>query len=268
MLIKVLDRIIKAEPEEEETRISAHTGKEIIKFFIRLSIQGEVKRKLFEDFIQEAKNSGLYEVNGNGEITTRYMVINTSYSYTGHDKDHDTLFSYIIYLEEKEELNINKLVICDYPLIPYEYEETIDGDALIIEAKVKWTNDERQELKQRIKGNKYFEVIRQGISEEKKLMRFGTNIWSSHDSFIKEKLIIVENIYDNKKPIKGFNYPEIDNLEIIAATNKQLLMSMLELLSSKKIISEDEIQKINNEACEKYKDLIIDFYRVKDIDEE
>lgn len=114
-----------------------------------------------------------------------FKITNHSYNYNGNLVDDETIYTYTLELEQIENLKIEHLVIAGIKLSPYKYSEEYD-DGIIINTCVRISNEENEQLKNAIGKNIYFEVIREGISQESKMMRFGKTIWSEDGEFTKK----------------------------------------------------------------------------------
>jgi hypothetical protein len=178
----------------------------------------------------------------------RWKVINNnSFSF-----DASSIKTYNWKIEELEELKITKLIIADLEFEPYLYKEEIEetnGDALIITAVTEITGEMWQKINDIPRGT-FFSVIRQGISNEEKEMRFGRILWSEHEDKIKCRIVLVEKILDNySNPLMGILEPQIPVLERQLLKNSKKIDHLLSLLLNKGIITneEQEFIKIVNE---------------------
>jgi hypothetical protein len=167
---------------------------------------------------------------------------------------------------KREELKITSLKIGKLKVQPYEYEETIEEDALIIKAKVKLSEAIHSELKSQQKSNNYFSVIRQGINEEPKKMRFGIGHWSKNKDIFKHEIVLIhERAEARVNPFKGI-FQNIGQVQREVANTKAALDSLMNTLLEKNILSKTEVDIMNNDRLEQSWDIFYDFFKVDDID--
>lgn len=250
----------------EESITSPHTGEKLEKIYFDLDIQGKSMNDIVQNEIFNIKNGGVFSLNEDGNNVKEYRLVKNPYSYSGSYTDEDTVYSYTLYLEEVERLNIDGLIIGDLEVFPYEYKEEHDEDknAIIITAKVKLTKKESKILRN---NDRYFKVIRKGISNKELEMRFGVPLWSEEENRIKERLIIVEKIYDENKSKSGSLFqPEMSNIQNKLAYTENLNAELINLLLSKEILTSDEVENIKEKAELDIKNTWYDFYKVQDID--
>lgn len=261
MLLRIGESTVKVEPENFQYEVSKHTGEKLEKFSFELNIDGYLS-----ELLDSLKNE-VYQINGdNNKILKKYKVTNKSYSYTGNNQSNNTIYNFDIELTEVEDLNIESLIIAGVETYPYVYSEKYDGDSLIINAKIKTPYEQLKKIKEKTDGKDYFEVIRKGINEETKMMRFGKVIWSKHENFAKQDLVLVEKNYDDNNRKEGFNYPEIGNMmETLAYTNI-FIKEISNLLVSKGVLSNEEIKELESKINDRASEKIGEFYLVKDID--
>lgn len=245
---------------------SPFTGHQLKRFQVTVSVT-EQQLSVFEDELDYVKVYGITEVDGDGTGIRKYKISNTSYSYSNNSDGRMYFFT----ISEEENVKIDRLLIKDIELTPYEYEETLSDDAIIINAKVIVTKD----IADRIEGlneneEKYFTVIREGINENPIKMRFGLNIWSEHeDGSIKYRLVIVEDKYDTEDDVRRpLNYPEAQNIRSLTLYHKSYIELLADLFVDKGLLTKEEIEGLKEKAkVEKNKNLRY-IYQVVDVDKE
>ena len=78
------------------------------------------------------------------------------------------------------------------------YNEEVCDDSITIDCVHKTTEEQLKQIRDSIGTSTYFKVIRPDINETPLIMRYGGyTIWSKHDNYIKRKICLVENNYDN-----------------------------------------------------------------------
>lgn len=269
MILRFGDKIFeKIDAEKSVVNISKSTNKEIEKITINIKLIGDESKDKFLGILDNRDKDNICSIDKEGKILKRYKVSNKSWSYTGNFMDENTSFNFSIELEEIEELKIESLIISGIEFDPYEYLEDFDDESLIITAKVKISTNSINELiiDKYNKKEIYFPVIRKGINEIKKLMRFGQIFWSKNDDIYKFDLILVEKSYDeNAKGLKDNHIDKIYNIQELLAYTSNYLDGVIELLINKKLLNTKEIESIKDKANGKVKEKIRDFYKVKDI---
>lgn len=187
-----------------------------------------------------------------------------SYSYT--EGSPITRYNWLI--KEIEDLKIQTLIINSINFEPYLYKETIEkssGDALLIDAVIIVEVEKWQEIKDlKLKDPfEYFPVIRQGISPEEVLMRFGRVLWSEYENKIKFRITLVEKNYDDYNHFVGFSEPELSNIKRILVESSKNYDNLLSLLSEKNLLTDEELEMSKSSYGEI--DLLT-FSKVKNLD--
>ena len=114
----------------------------------------------------------------------------------------------------------------------------------------------------------YFPVVRHGISDETREMRFGESLWSRHDDGKKHSLHLVEKSYDEDGELRrGIFQPEMSIMQDFIARHDEIIQEMLTSLIRKGILESEEAEALRKRASERVWDKKRDFYSVEDIDE-
>jgi hypothetical protein len=266
MRLKFKENFATVKPTDEELFTSPFTGHQLKRFQVSLTVR-EQELSIFEDELDYVKVYGITEIDGDGTEIRIYNIRNTSYSYSNNSDGR----MYTFELSEEENVKIDKLLIEDIELTPYEYEETLSDGAIIIHAKIKVTKD----IADCIEGfneneGKYFTVIRVGINENPIKMRFGVNIWSEHEEgFVKYRLVIVEDKYDNEDDVRRpLNYPVTQNIQSMTLYHKSYIELLADLLVDNGLLSKEEIERLKEKAREEKNKNIRYIYQVNDVDNE
>ena len=255
-----------AEIAEETTFQSKHSGLELRFIKAKLVAKEEAAHKKLIEILQLGKEQGIDYTDGKGNILGKLKVKNNSYSYSEGSYVSDYIHN--IELEEMEELEVTSLIVGGLDLQPYSYAERFDENALIIEAKVMLSESQYSDLKGIMKNMPYFPVVRQGINEEPREMRFGLTRWSEHKEGIKHELLLIDKSYDDiKKGYKGLFDPEMSRMQDLIAEDAEILRELISTLTNKDTLSIEEGDHIQTRALERVWDRKRDFYRMKDIDE-
>jgi len=248
--------------KKETTFFSKHTGVALKKIEVGL----RVDRKIHEDITKIIETLNKTEINSIGEqgkILKKWKIEKSTYSCIENKYDH------YLELEEIENLHIDRLIVDELTFYPYSYKEEFIHDALIIDAKVKLSEVQFTEVKKLIEKNDYFKVVRYGISDEPREMKFGLPLWSKHKDTIKYCFTLSEKKYfeTQKKILFNNFFQRISNMSILLAKQDGILKELLTILSNKKVLTNEEITEIKEKASTQSRIREIDFYQVKDIDE-
>jgi hypothetical protein len=250
----------------ESTFRSKHTGRELKCIEVRLVEKEKTAHEKLLKILQSGKEEGIDSTDGKGKVLSKWKVKNNSYSYS--EGSYDSNYYHSIELEEMEKLEVTCLKVGGLELLPYSYKEKFDEDALIIEARVVLSESQYSDFKEVMKKTRYFPVIRQGITEELREMRFGETRWSKHEHGIKHELLLVDKSYDDiKKGAKGFFDPEMSRMQDMIAEDTEIIDELLSTLKNKGLLSLEEVDSIRVKVSERVWDRKREFYRMKDIDD-
>jgi hypothetical protein len=146
-------------------------------------------------------------------------------------------------LREIEDLQVTEILLNGWSLTPYKYKEELDGDALIAEGRVELTPDEYERL---LLLPKYFSVVRRGIEDEPREMRFGRYLWSKSEDKYKVQLYLVEKRFDDTRSGHGFLEPQSSNDADSIVYSAILLDRLMDSLIHKGVLSAQECEKLKN----------------------
>lgn len=252
--------------KKETTFFSKHTGVALKKIEVIL----RVDRKIHEDITKIIETLNKTEINstdGLEKILKKWKIEKSTYSCIENKYDH------CLELEEIEDLHIDSLIIDKLTFHPYSYKEEFIHDALIIDAKVGLSEVQFTEVKKLIEKNDYFKVVRYGISDESREMKLGLPLWSKHKDTIKYCFTLSEKKYFETQKKNLFDKlldklsQRIFNIGFLLAKQDGILKELLTILSSKKVLTNEEITEIKEKASNQTRSREIDFYQVKDIDQ-
>jgi hypothetical protein len=156
----------------------------------------------------------------------------------------------------------------------YAYEETIEHDgAIMIDMKARMADPAHTELQALITRHSadypsYFPVVRKGLQDTPRTMRWGKCTWSAHDGVFKHNLILVEDAYDQGEPksLLPLDYPEGRRAREMAAKTSALVTELLRVLEAKSALDADEVRQLTATAERQVKGLTREFFRMDDID--
>lgn len=250
----------------ESTFHSKHTGRELKCIQVRLvEKEKRVHEKLLE-ILKAGREECIDSTDGKGKVLNKWKVKNNSYSYS--EGSYASNYHHSIELEEMEKLEVTSLKVGGLELHPYFYKEKFDEDALIIEAKVVLSKSQYSDFREIMKKTRYFPVIRHGITEEPREMRFGVTRWSEHEHGVKHEILLIDKSYDDlKRGFGGFFDPEMSHMQDMIAIDTEILEELISALTNKDLLSIEEVDNIRARASERTRDRKREFYRMKDIDE-
>lgn len=266
MRLKLGQYIVKLEKLENEELIKSKlTENELHNFSYTIPVR-KTSLEDFEKTLKSCKDGGIYSLDDDDNVLKEYRVSNIGYSYTDNSSNKETIYSYKLHFEEVENLKLETLKISELSIKPYKYEQEYDN-GIIITASAKLLKEDMKKFVNIQDGERYFNVVRFGINEKEIKMRFGQVIWSENDDFFKVYFILVEECYDSINNFKGPFQPEMGNIMRMLAYQQNLNNELINLLLTKSIVNDEEIEdiKIKSEKC--LNDTHRLFYKVKDIDE-
>jgi len=266
MDLRIGDRGIPTDIEERTNFVSRHTGRTCVRLHVLVSVSGKGEHDRMLDLVQNARHNNVSAADEAGR-TRMWKVRNHSYSY--QNSGDSAVYNHRFELEEDEELMPTSLHIDELVLRPHKYEEEFDREALIISAWTSTNEADSQRLKDLVARRDFYPVVRVGISEEIREMRFGAVLWSEDGASTKHRITLVERIYDEQHDSSpGVGEPEASNVERSLATGLGMIDGLLETLGAKEILTPEEIAGIRLKAEEEIQ--IFDkrwaFRRVEDAD--
>jgi hypothetical protein len=255
---KIEDRITTAELLNQQASISPNTGKEL--FQLEVSFRAHENTRGF--FTQALQNGTAMLLAEDGDVAKSFTVglYEKQHSYTMGDPIQRCTWL----LSQVEELNLESLQIADLTVNPYKYREEFSQDSLIcnfcfdIDAET-YKNVRNLPL--------YFPVVRKGISDEPRTMRFGQVLWASEDEQkYRIRTTLVEESYDKSRIGHGFFEPMLTNMMEQLVVTTLRLTKLLDLLESKGLVSEEEKKNVFEVPDSERKDRRELFYQIRDFD--
>jgi hypothetical protein len=259
LYLELFNDKVPVQTELRETILSKHTGTELNVIEVSLTFRNENGHRAFLDIIRDNKIISSVDEEDHRK---KWKISNSSYTYSNDSGP----YRHTLELTEQEVLSIEKLVINGLSFQPYFYKESIDEDSLIIDARILLTPEEYENFKKIRYGELYFPVVRVGISEQEKEMRFGQGLWSQNDGKIKQHICLVERSYDITHKKRVGLYPEIPNIMEMLEDNIEIMDNLLNILSQKNVLTDSELQQVKEISTEKVRERRLLFYRIDDID--
>lgn len=253
--------------DKSEVSYSRLTLEQLHLFEVKLNVENDEVNK-FERLFEEYKAGEVLISDEKFSLTNCKFNAKIKYSSTSSIHDYK---SYGISLEECCSKSIAGIEFEGQRFEAYEISQEISKNAVVINAKVIITPEQFKMINQLRYGSdeKYFPVIRLGISDTPLQMRFGRNLWSEKDGMIKMALVLVEEEYDkNEDRFHGMAEPElsiaIKQIKQLKAVNSRLL----NMLKANNLITQEQKSSIEQElTMEELKQEHYLFDRVSDVDE-
>jgi len=248
-----------------EEKASRHTGRTLRHLEIELVVDGDEAEQQVRLALDEASGVSASLVTDTGEADGTWIVEETSSSY----RDGLPVFHHVLELQEREELKARALQLAGLTLEPYTYEEQFDGDALVVTATVTIDRGQQDTLLRQDDDERYFPVIRVGLSEEPRMMRLGRCLWSREQQVIKQEIVLVDRAYDDDQGRlrHAFDEPALSHLEDMAVEDGKLLCALCDLLSDAGALSSEGLARLAPALDRIRKRDSREFLRVEDLDE-
>jgi hypothetical protein len=258
---------VAATVEEAESFPSPHTGRELRRFQAGFVIDDEATNTRVVEALEAQQAVTLHDGAGQGGSFTPSK---NSWSFT----DGVTRYHHQVELTEQEHLQPTAVVVDGVELAPYAYEETIEHDgAIVIDLKARVVDPAHTELQALITRHSadypsYFPVVRKGLQDTPRTMRFGKCTWSAHDGEFKHNLFLVEDAYDRDEPgpLMPLDYPEGRRGREMAAKALTLVTELLRVLEAKGAVDADEVRQLTAAAEQQVQGLSWELSRMDDID--
>lgn len=175
--------------------------------------------------------------------------------------------------EEREQLLANAVEFGGLSLRPQRYEEHEDGRSVSIAFRAILSLAETERLRelQRLpssKGDLYFPVVRRGVSDEPREMRFGRVLWQQlEDGNVEHEIVLVDKSFD-QQPTSAFasiGEPQtghlLDAVEQLAAERNALF----DALQSIGVLDDQAIERVRRAGADAIGQQRYVFYQVSDL---
>jgi hypothetical protein len=249
--LKCGDKTISAAVSRRASFESRHSHKPLGLIDIVFVTQTEDDREWAAEY---GSKNGIAEAEGK-----KWKITEPSYSY----QDGSPIARFNWKLREVEDWHVTQLLLDGWGLTPYKYHEEFDGDALIAQARVELTADEYEKL---FAMPKYFPVVRKGIDDEPREMRFGQTLWSQSGDKYRVELYLVEKKHDEKDHGHGLFEPQFSNDARRIAYSAILLDRLIHSLVTKGIMSDEESRTLKDVSDEEIRRETEKRNRVDDLD--
>jgi hypothetical protein len=257
---------VPAAVEQTDSLASPHTGRQLRRLQVGFVIDDEATNDRIVEALQPGREVVLVDAAGQRTPCTPGK---NSWSYT----DGITRYHHQVELTEQEHLQPTAVVLDQLKITPYAYEERIDHDgALVIDLKTRATGAVHATLQAELTRRRadypsYFPVVRKGLQDTPRMMRFGRCTWSAHDGGFKHNLVLVEQLHDQQEPEPFLlDYPEGPRGRGMAVKALAVVTELLEVLEAKGVLDADEVRQLTVAADERMQALGLELFRMNDID--
>jgi len=213
-----------------------------------------------------------------GDVVIPFQISQKRMSYTSGSPERH----YVLELTETESIDCTDLVIDSRSFgKPLGYYEKVDairteqGDelkALVIDAKVRLTEADLGWLWNH-KGRsdeRYFQVVREGVSTDPVQMRYGRIIWDRKDDDLRASIILVEGTYDLDPDHRGpppLQRPEQLQMHRRFLDLEEQMDRLLKLMAEKGVLTPDEASTVIEPDRDARWRRTLSLFEVDDIDE-
>jgi hypothetical protein len=227
--------------KSSEVDTSRHTGRDLRRLEVELVLKSEAAEEEFRAALKAAGEVPVGLVADSDDADGQWIVVERSSSY----REGIPIYHHALELTEWEEIKASALELAGLSLEPYAYSESFGGEALIVTARVIIDRDQQDALFSH-EGDRYFQVVRRGLSDEPRLMRMGRCLWSREQETIKQELVLVDRAYDDDEHHlrHGLAEPSGSHLEEMALEDGELLCSLCDLLVESGVISSEGIARL------------------------
>jgi hypothetical protein len=240
--------------------VSRSTDKKLGRLRVQFEAGNDQEKISVEEFISTRQP---VESDPGTDTVRQWRIGEHSTSYS--NRAPGTTFNWE--LMQVEDLKLENLAIDGWALNPYKYNEEFDDKGVLtIYARVELTEAEEG---RRRKLPIYFQVIRKGINDAPREMRFGQVLWSKGETDDKYRvsLILVDKALDERGLKHGFLEPQFGNLAVTAAVARLRLSMLLDRLVAKGVLSSDEVEAIRSVDKDMLDMELRENDRVDDLDE-
>lgn len=234
------DQTVDVKAEVAEDSVSPHTGRRLRQADTRVPVSAD----LSADFKEALNDSVAVDDDGNA-----WSAQLRCESYTQGGSSHDFEIDWI----EQEQLQATSVKFQRLALTPSRYEERPDEDDGVITIRFQATLSpaETARLRELEAGDQvYWPVVRVGISDEPRSMRFGQLLWSSREDGSTEYLIMLVDEAHDDRAHKGTAWlrmagePRLGNVVTMLADLSGRHEALLDLLEQGTAIDADAKKQI------------------------
>ncbi len=258
--LKLEDDRVPIRVQRVSTVLSRHSGRPLTEIHGTASAPDTAAHERMSQALSTLENRSVRSVERFQDRVGRWYVSWNAYAQSGDEH------LYKLILREEEELSLEALVIEGLELHPYEYREAFSEEGgLTIWAKLVGSKAGVLRLRALLKTHPFFSVVRRGINEQPRQMRFGVAEWSEHEGQIKYRMVLVDSDADPA------THPELIRIEeanqrAAIAFYMNFVERLAGLLEKKGILPREEVEAAREAASEEPWQGRHEFWRVPDVD--
>lgn len=113
----------------------------------------------------------------------------------------------------------------------------------------------------------YFSVVRKGVNDKPREMRFGKVLWSKKDDKYRERIVLFDKAVDEGGLQRGWLEPEATNVAASLAATRLRLSALLDKLVAKGVLTTEESEQVRTVDDDRFERELRERYRVNDVDE-
>ena len=245
------------------TEVSPHTGRPL-RYAESIIQVAEDRAGDFRDALE-----GSPATDDSGHVWTG-RISSESYSSEGGP------YQMTIEWSEHEDVQAERVRFAGLELTPSSYEERIDDDdLLVLEFQATLSPEETNRLRELQTGTadepeRYWPVVRVGVSEEERRMRLGRVLWSRRDDGnIEHKIVLVadEQAEPGISPWAKIGQPQLGHTMGGLADMAGQFDALLETLERGGVLDAEAIQTIREAGRDARRTRVHTFYEVADVSE-
>jgi hypothetical protein len=253
-------RVIPVTIRKETSGRSAHTGRALAQLHGWASTDDDEVHRAISAQLRALGERPVAAEDDAGEYAGRWCV-----SWNAYAESHG-VHTYTLVLREVEELSLESLLVEGVEMRPYEYRESTAGDGLVICAKMVGAAEDVAKLRQLVRTQRTFRVVRRGIQDEPREMRLGVGEWSDSEDGIKYRLVLVDRHLD-RRSLPEVVHIEEENNRVALGFYANYLERFSELLVEKGLLARAELEALREAAGQAPGVARRDIWRVADVDE-
>lgn len=258
------DRMLPVRTVDEVVMVSRYTGNDLRRLVVTGG--GLLSDASHEAVLAALRAGALESIGGDGTVDRVWRPSLRTFSTTNGERRSYT----VELLEVEDPVEASAIEIAGETFTPYQYvEEPGSGEVGInIRCRVRTSPDQTDRLFDLIlHGDPYLPVVRHGVSDEPRMMRFGRTRYSRHkdDGYDKISLYLLERPHDGASDIRALNLPD-DTARAYLAHGLTFLDALVDVLVQKSILTDAEVEEMRTHADAEYKRRILRYDEVTDVD--